>query len=134
MTYNAILSEGRSGTIVEKSVRQVQREVDEYIAQFREGYFPPMTLVVRMVEEVGELAREVNHTYGEKPKKAEEPDGDVALELGDILFVTVCLANSLGIDLQDAHDAVLEKFRTRDRDRFTRIEDFAAAPGREKQE
>ena len=120
--------------MVEKSVRQVQREVDEYIGQFREGYFPPMTLVVRMAEEVGELAREVNHAYGEKRKKPEEPDGDIALELGDILFVAACLANSLGIDLQDAHDAVLEKFRTRDRHRFTRIEDFAAGPARERQE
>lgn len=120
--------------MAEKSVRQMQSEVDEYIGQFREGYFPPMTLVVRMAEEVGELAREVNHAYGEKRKKPEEPDGDIALELGDILFVAVCLANSLGIDLQDAHDAVLEKFRTRDRDRFTRIEDVTAEPGCGKQE
>ncbi|PWI57096.1 nucleotide pyrophosphohydrolase [Sulfoacidibacillus thermotolerans] len=98
----------------------LQREVDDYISQFEVGYFKPMTLVVRLAEELGELAREVNHSYGEKPKKATEPDGDIALELGDLLFVLICLANSLGIDLTEAHDAVIEKFQTRDRDRFTR--------------
>lgn len=108
-------------------MRQIQREVDEYIGQFREGYFQPLTLVARIAEELGELAREVNHAYGEKPKKPEEPEGNIALELGDILFVVACLANSLGIDLQDAHDAVMEKFSTRDKDRWTRIDDREAA-------
>lgn len=110
-------------------MRQIQREVDEYIGQFREGYFQPLTLVARLAEELGELAREVNHAHGEKPKKPEEPAGDIALELGDILFVVACLANSLGIDLQDAHDAVMEKFRTRDRHRWTRIDGRESRPG-----
>ena len=56
----------------------------------------------RMSEEVGELAREVNHTYGEKPKKSTEADNSIELELGDILFITICFANSLGIDLTEA--------------------------------
>nr|WP_272879980.1 nucleotide pyrophosphohydrolase [Sulfoacidibacillus ferrooxidans] len=98
----------------------MQNDVDEYISQFEIGYFQPMTLIVRLTEELGELAREVNHTYGEKPKKSSEPNGDLALELGDLLFVIICLANSLGIDLTKAHQDVLEKFQTRDRDRFAR--------------
>lgn len=104
----------------EKSLAEIQREVDRYISQFKEGYFSPLALVARMAEEVGELAREVNHRYGEKPKKPDEAENSIELELGDILFITICFANSLGIDLTKAHDQVLEKFNTRDADRWTK--------------
>lgn len=103
-----------------RTLSDVQRDVDEFISQFQEGYFHPMTLVVRLTEELGELAREVNHHYGEKQKKTTEPEGNIALELGDMLFVMACLANQLHLSLDDAHTAVMEKFRTRDADRFTR--------------
>lgn len=105
---------------MDKTLRSIQQEIDDYIGQFEEGYFQPMTLIVRLVEELGELAREVNHSYGEKPKKDTEPQGDIALELGDMLFVIACLANSLHIDLTQAHDRVMEKFQTRDKNRWTR--------------
>jgi NTP pyrophosphatase (non-canonical NTP hydrolase) len=98
----------------------MQKEVDEYISQFKEGYFSPMTLVVRLSEELGELAREVNHHYGEKPKKIEEEEGSIALELADMMFVITCMANSLNIDLEDAHNQVMNKFRTRDANRWTK--------------
>ena len=39
------------------------------------------------MEEVGELARLVNHRFGTKPKKPEEDDQDLAGELADVLFV-----------------------------------------------
>lgn len=100
----------------------LQRRIDQYISQFKEGYFTPMTLVVRLTEELGELAREVNHLYGEKPKKATEAEGSIALELGDLLFVIGCLANRLDIDLTSAFEAVMHKFETRDKDRWTRID------------
>ncbi|PLT45678.1 MazG nucleotide pyrophosphohydrolase [Paenibacillus pasadenensis] len=104
----------------EKSLAEIQREVDRYIGQFKEGYFSPLSLVARLAEEVGELAREVNHTYGEKPKKPDEADNSIEMELGDILFILNCFANSLDIDLTKAHDAVMHKFNTRDADRWTR--------------
>lgn len=107
----------------EKTMKQMQREVDEYISQFKEGYFSPLAMLARLTEELGELAREVNHYYGEKPKKATEQEKTVEEELGDLLFVLICFANSLGIDLQAAHDRVMDKFRTRDRDRWTRKEE-----------
>jgi NTP pyrophosphatase (non-canonical NTP hydrolase) len=104
------------------TIKDMQKEVDEYISQFKEGYFSPMTLVVRLSEELGELAREVNHHYGEKPKKKEEEEGSIALELADMIFVITCMANSLNIDLTDAHHQVMNKFRTRDADRWTKKE------------
>lgn len=108
--------------MVEKTVRQLQEEVDAYISQFKEGYFSPLAMLARLTEELGELAREVNHYYGEKPKKKTEKEKTIEEELGDLLFVLICFANSLHIDLQEAHDFVMEKFRTRDQNRWTRKE------------
>ncbi|MGO4888092.1 nucleotide pyrophosphohydrolase [Anaerobacillus sp. MEB173] len=107
----------------QKSVKDIQNEVDQYISQFKEGYFSPLAMLARMTEELGELAREVNHYYGEKPKKNDEEERTMEQEMGDLLFVLICFANSLNIDLQEAFDLVMEKFRTRDKDRWTRIED-----------
>lgn len=102
------------------TLRDAQRAVDEWIGQFEEGYWPPLSNLARLVEEVGELARELNHRYGHKPKKPGEPEQDLALELADILFVIVAIANEQKIDLQAAFEQVLEKYRIRDSDRWTR--------------
>ena len=83
-------------------IKEIQREVDGWISQFEEGYWQPLSMLARLTEEVGELAREVNHRFGEKPKKAGEPEADLALEMGDILFILCAFANSLEIDLDDS--------------------------------
>ncbi|GAB3802461.1 hypothetical protein GCM10028868_28260 [Virgibacillus kimchii] len=76
--------------------------------------------MARLSEETGELAREVNHYYGEKPKKSDEEEKTIEEELGDILFVITCIANSLDIDMSEAFDSTMKKFETRDKDRWTR--------------
>jgi NTP pyrophosphatase (non-canonical NTP hydrolase) len=101
-------------------IGEAQKRVDAWIAQFEEGYWPPLSNLARLVEEVGELARELNHRFGSKPKRSSEPSQDLELELGDILFVLVCLANEQGIDLDRALERVLEKYRVRDGERWTR--------------
>jgi NTP pyrophosphatase (non-canonical NTP hydrolase) len=101
-------------------LRDAQQQVDAYISQFKEGYFPPLVNLARLAEEVGELARELNHRFGPKTKKEDEPEGDIALELGDILFVLVVLANQLDIDLQQAMERTLSKYQVRDADRWER--------------
>ncbi|MBD8070228.1 nucleotide pyrophosphohydrolase [Bacillus sp. PS06] len=103
-------------------MKELQQEVDIYIGQFKEGYFSPLAMIARLTEELGELAREVNHYYGEKPKKDSEEAKSIEEEAGDLLFVLICLANSLNIDLEQAHDIVMKKFNTRDKDRWTRKE------------
>ena len=107
--------------MADKSLQEMQREVDHYISQFKEGYFSPLSMLARMTEEVGELAREINHSYGEKPKKLNEADNSVELELGDIMFITLCFANSLNINLTEAHEKVMHKFNTRDANRWTKL-------------
>ena len=61
-------------------ISDAQRKVDEWISQFEEGYWPPLTNLARLIEEVGELARELNHHFGSKIKKPEEPNQELALE------------------------------------------------------
>lgn len=97
-----------------------QIEVDKYISQFEEGYWQPSSMMLRLIEEVGELSREINHHYGQKPKKPSEPEGDIALELADIMFIIVCMANSMQIDLDKAFSQTMEKYRLRDSDRWTK--------------
>jgi len=102
------------------TLAQAQSRVDDWIGQFREGYWPPLANLARLVEEVGELARELNHRFGTKPKKGSEAEGELAMELADVLFVLLALANQQGIDLEEALGRVLEKYRLRDGDRWER--------------
>jgi NTP pyrophosphatase (non-canonical NTP hydrolase) len=101
------------------SLKDAQRRVDSWIGRFEEGYFHPLTNMARLAEEVGELAREVNHRFGQKTKKAEEPEGDLGMEMADILFVLICMANREGIDLEEEFDRMMEKVTARDKDRWT---------------
>jgi NTP pyrophosphatase (non-canonical NTP hydrolase) len=97
-----------------------QARVDAWISQFEAGYFHPLTNLARLSEEVGELAREVNHRFGQKTKKADEPEGDLAMEMADILFVLICMANREGIDLEAAFDRMMHKVEHRDAMRWAR--------------
>ncbi|WP_217585451.1 nucleotide pyrophosphohydrolase [Lentibacillus saliphilus] len=100
--------------------KEIQARVDRYISQFEEGYFSPLAMMARLTEETGELAREINHFYGEKPKKSTEDIRTIEEELGDLLFVITTFANSLDIDLSEAFEQSMHKFETRDKDRWTK--------------
>jgi len=102
------------------TLSDAQRRVDAWISQFEEGYFDPLTNMTRLAEEVGELAREVNHRFGQKTKKKGEAEGDMGMEMADILFVLICMANREGIDLQESFDRMMAKVEGRDADRWTR--------------
>jgi len=102
------------------NLTEAQRRVDAWISQFEEGYWPPLSNLARLTEEVGELARLMNHRFGHKPKKPGEDEQDLALELADILFVLLVIANEQKIDLDDALERTLEKYRVRDGERWTK--------------
>jgi NTP pyrophosphatase (non-canonical NTP hydrolase) len=104
------------------SFKPVQQEVDQWISQFKEGYFPPLPMLARVAEEVGELARVIAHRYGGKKPKPGEAEGDVGEEIADTIFVLVCLANSLNIDLDEKFGAMMQKYRERDATRWTKRE------------
>src|SRR5215831_327239 len=97
------------------TLAEIQQEIDHLIKEeWHSDYWAPLSSLARLTEEVGELAREINHRYGEKPKKASEQDSDIATELADILSIVAALANSLGIDLDVAFSQAMNKYRQRD--------------------
>ncbi len=109
---------GGPGDPAPLTLAAAQAAVDAWIGQFRDGYWPPLANLARLVEEVGELARELNHRYGPKTKKPEEPSQDLPMELGDILFVLLALANEQKIDMTSAFHGVLAKYQARDLGRW----------------
>ena len=101
---------------------EAQRTVHAWISQFEEGYWPPLSNLARLTEEVGELAREMNHRFGDKTKRSDEAKKDLALELADVLFVLLVIANQQGIELEQALNQVLDKYKARDADRWRRVD------------
>ena len=101
------------------SFEPLQKEVDDWISQFEEGYFPPLAMLARLTEEVGELARAVMHEYGGKRPKSGEAHGPISEEIADSIFVLICLANSLNINLDDEFASMMTKYKVRDASRWT---------------
>ncbi|EXX92119.1 nucleotide pyrophosphohydrolase [Paenibacillus darwinianus] len=108
--------------MAEKTLADVQREVDAYISQFKEGYFSPLASFSSPCAFFPKGRITGSSQIGPKPKKPDEADNSIELELGDILFIITCFANSLEIDLARAHDKVMHKFNTRDAGRWTKKE------------
>ena len=100
------------------TLRDAQALVDTWMADRGWEYWHPLSQLARLTEEMGELARVVNHLYGEKPKKSTETIQDLGLEMADVVYTLICLANSQGIDMQSSLEEVLEKYRHRDADRY----------------
>jgi NTP pyrophosphatase (non-canonical NTP hydrolase) len=102
-----------------RTLSDVQQAIDTLIKdEWNSNYWSPLSSLARLTEEVGELAREINHTYGEKPKKASESEDSIAAEMGDILFILASLANSIGVDLDTAFEDVMAKYQQRDAQRW----------------
>jgi NTP pyrophosphatase (non-canonical NTP hydrolase) len=93
----------------------LQGTIDRWAHRYWGGeYWPPLANLARLTEEVGEVARAINQQHGPKRIKSDEAAAQLATELGDTLFVLLCIANSTNTDLQGAFAATLEKYRTRD--------------------
>ncbi len=101
---------------------QASARVHAYVSQFEEGYFPPLLLLARLTEETGEVARVLAHQHGKTPKPGEDV-GDLELELADLLFVMVCMANAGGLSLERGFARMMDKVELRDKDRWTRKRD-----------
>lgn len=90
----------------------VQAFVDAWIKQ-QGGYWSPLSQYARLAEEVGELGRELNFRFGDKPRAAKDASGSIADELSDVFFIVILLANYLGIDLATALNATIDKYGRR---------------------
>lgn len=101
-----------------KTLVNIQKEIDDWANQFTKPYFEPLSRMAAMTEEVGEVARVINNMYGDKKKKDEENEKHLEEELGDVLFTLVCMANAEGIDLSKAYEKKMDKVLKRDSNRW----------------
>lgn len=96
-----------------------QKQVDERTSKFETQYRPPLEMMAAMTEETWEVAREINHLHWNKKKKPWEVIKWLWQELSDILFTTICMANSHWINLQKEREEMIDKkLNDRDKDRF----------------
>lgn len=100
-----------------KGIEELQAIVDDWIKDHGVRYFNELTNLAQLTEEVGEVARIIARRYGEQSEKESDKKKDLGEELADVLFVTVCLANQTGVDLQGAFDRKMEQKTKRDHDR-----------------
>ena len=107
----------------DKTVKELQKEVDAYISQFKEGYFSPLAMTARLTEELVSwhvkliiimVKNQKKHLKMKKPLKRKWAIYCLSLFVLRIL---------LHIDLEEAHDRVMKKFNTRDKDRWTKIDE-----------
>ena len=98
-------------------ITKLQKEVDDWIKTIGVRYFNELTNMAMLSEEVGEVARIIARRYGEQSEKESDKTKDLSEELADVLFVTLCLANQTGTDLQAAFDKKMKLKTERDADR-----------------
>lgn len=98
-------------------IKNLQNQVDEWIKTIGVRYFNELTNMAMLTEEVGEVARIIARRYGEQSEKESDKSKDLGEELADVLFVTLCLANQTGVDLQAAFDKKMKVKTERDFDR-----------------
>ena len=98
-------------------IKILQKQVDEWIKTIGVRYFNELTNMAMLTEEVGEVARIIARRYGEQSEKESDKSKDLGEELADVLFVTLCLANQTGVDLQVAFDKKMKVKTERDFDR-----------------
>ena len=100
------------------ALKKIQQDVDDWMSQYVEGYWKPHEILARLMEETGELAREINHKFGPKKKKIGEKENEIGDEMADVIWTIVCLANSQNIDLDKHWKNVMSKLYSRDDKRW----------------
>lgn len=98
-------------------ITNLQEQVDIWIKTVGIRYYNELTNMAILTEETGEVARIIARRYGEQSEKESDKNKDLGEELADVLFVTLCLANQTGIDLQQAFDKKMTLKTERDAER-----------------
>ena len=98
------------------TLQEAQKSVDEWIKTYGVRYFNELTNMACLTEEVGELARVIARKYGEQSFKPGEK-ANLGVEMADVLWVLLCLANQTGVDLTAELKKSFEKKTQRDNKR-----------------
>ncbi|MGS0748451.1 nucleotide pyrophosphohydrolase [Halpernia sp. GG3] len=98
-------------------ITKLQKEVDNWIKTVGVRYYNELTNMAILTEETGEVARIIARRYGEQSEKESDKKKDLGEELADVLFVTLCLANQTGVNLQESFDKKMKLKTERDFER-----------------
>jgi NTP pyrophosphatase (non-canonical NTP hydrolase) len=92
-------------------MKNIQKKVQDFCQQ--NGLESPVEhRVLDTLSELGEVAKEVLKmtNYGRQPLAYRE---ELKEELGDVLYSLITVANTFGIDLEEAVETVLQKYEKR---------------------
>lgn len=104
------------------TIKNAQKQVDDWIKTTGVRYFSELTNMAILTEEVGELARIIARKYGDQSFKESDKDRNMADEMADVMWVLLCLANQTGVDLTEALQKNFEKKTKRDAERHQQNE------------
>lgn len=100
------------------TIKDAQLQVNDWIQSIGGGYFSELTNLGILTEEVGEMARWMVRKYGDQHLKESEKNINIkdAIEdeISDVLWVLICLANQMDIDLTAGLKKNILKKTTRD--------------------
>jgi len=92
-------------------ITKMQREVREYDKKHGWDKDSAEHVVLHMLEELGEISREVMREGGYKKEEIDKER--LAEELTDLLYLTFKLANQFDIKLDKEWDAMRERYKTK---------------------
>ena len=99
------------------SIKDYQTIIDKWILEHG-GYWPPLSMLGALTEEIGELARILNELEGFKPRKLNERSPNLGEEIADTFYALICIANYYKIDIAKELDKSINKISKRDNTRF----------------
>jgi NTP pyrophosphatase (non-canonical NTP hydrolase) len=86
-------------------------EIQEYVKRFgerRNWQTNPYEVLAHMIEELGEVARNVLHMKNYGGRHSPDNYSDIAEELADILYLTLKMANECNVNLAKAFSEKME--------------------------
>ena len=94
-----------------KTLNKIQNEVEEF-CQTHNLVSPPEHRILDLVNEVGEVAKEVLKMteYGTKPLQFRE---EIISEIGDVFYSLITVANYFNVNLEEALKMVIKKYKQR---------------------
>src|SRR5256885_16334871 len=90
----------------------MQAFIDAWIKR-RGDYWSPLSQYARLAEEVGELGRELNFQFGDKPRAAKDPAESAHDHNPDVHLNCLLLGNYPGIGLDSALNGTLKQYKGR---------------------
>ena len=92
-------------------MKDIQKEINSFIVKYDLGGSVE-TRFIDLSSEIGELGKEILKGTNYGAREFEKTD-NLESEFGDVLFSLVSVANCAGIDLDNALEKVLKKYRDR---------------------